>query len=506
MDYVQAREKERSNADIIGQKRQEKALREFKHVLEDLVFLLRKATGMETVYMYWVNRSREQFVLETKSTAQSNVRFQDRVNFDDHFLNSFKDIDEPFSLQVGDDLYPEDLSHYFEEVPIKYITLLPFLNNGETVALTILESKDQTFSKGGSEVIYSYIDALRNVLNTYLEISDLYEKEDEWNEYEASLEVLNSRAHRADLVQKMLNEMQRYLQKGSVSLVARGMQSWCNILNSKGAYKALPVGTTLEERTLAHDVMQKGSPEFSIHFNNNPKRISPREYETDGASLAIPFLFNDRRQGVVLVHDKNPLIFKESTKHKFINMVRMTSLRIQANNGNLDIDKPFLTNEYEAFLPDVWERIIETELENIEHKQQFLHTWMGLITLSNLSSLRTRLRLEDLHHLQKDLVSRFNPGRFGVTGIIGSHADYVYSFVIQSTDQDAVKYWTNELKAELSNPVELSNGLEIDTSIKVGFTRLDSSQKDSYQVLSHAKTALSRAMSSDGEKESDSGE
>lgn len=49
--YTQARDSDRSATEIMGRKRQEKALREFKHVLEDLMFLLRSASGMETVYI-----------------------------------------------------------------------------------------------------------------------------------------------------------------------------------------------------------------------------------------------------------------------------------------------------------------------------------------------------------------------------------------------------------------------------------------------------------------------
>ena len=117
--YAQAREKDRSNAEIMGKKRQEKALREFKQVLEDLIFLLRTASSMKTVYMYWINRSREQFVLETKSTTLSNVMFEDRVAFEEHYLDAYKDITEPITIEVERDLEEGDLSHYYSEVPVE---------------------------------------------------------------------------------------------------------------------------------------------------------------------------------------------------------------------------------------------------------------------------------------------------------------------------------------------------------------------------------------------------
>ncbi|HCI69915.1 MAG TPA: GAF domain-containing protein, partial [Balneola sp.] len=69
--------------------RQDKALREFKQIMEDLVHLLRTSTRVQLTYMCWVNHSRQQFVWETNSTTMPNVMFQDRVNFDHHFLNDY---------------------------------------------------------------------------------------------------------------------------------------------------------------------------------------------------------------------------------------------------------------------------------------------------------------------------------------------------------------------------------------------------------------------------------
>lgn len=494
--YSQAREKERSNAEIMGEKRQAKALREFKQVLEDLVFLLRSASGMETVYMYWVNRAREQFVMETKSTGLNNVMFQDRVGFQEHFLDKYKDVSEPLTIEVSNEIEVDELKHYYNDVPVQYITILPFINNGETVAITVLESSDHIFSDDKSEVIYSYIDALRNVLNTYLEISDLYERHEEWIDYEKSLSVLNTRSHRAELIKRMINTMQEFLHEGGVSFVSQGMGGWANVINSENADSAPPVGISLGERTLAHEALQKGNSEFTIHFNNNPKRLSPREHRLEGATLAIPMMMNERRQGLVLVYDKNPLVFKESTKHKLINFVRVTGLRIMANEPKMNVDDNLLTNEYGAFLPDLWERMVDAELERKRKELTNYHSWLGLITLADLPGIRTKLRLEELNHLQKDLVKAFNPSRFGVPGIIGFHSDYIYSFFLQSKDEDAIKHWTKSLKQEFAEPFELTNGKQIESSIKVGYTLLDAGISDSYQAVSHAKSALSEAMKS----------
>ena len=494
--YAEAREKERSNAEIMGQKRQDKALREFKQVLEDLVFLLRSASGMETVYMYWINRSREQFVLETKSTSLPNVMFEDRVALDSHFLHRYRDITEPVTIEVGQQVEPEALGHYYEEVPVSYLTILPFTNNEETVALTVLESKKELFTDQQSEVIYSYIQALRNMLNTYLEISDLYQKQEEWIDYEDSLAVLDTRAHRTQIIDNMINAMQQMLGEGGVSFLAQAGGVWSNVLNARDARHAPPIGMPVEKRTLAFDALEKGHPEFSIHFNDNPKRISPRELHTEGATLAIPMLMKERRQGLVLVYDQNPLLFKESTKHKLVNFVRVAGLQIMANNGSLDLETGIFTNSMGALLPDLWEKSVDTELYRKKNELTRHYTWLGLITLSELPSIRTKLRLEELQRMQNDMVEAFNPGRFGISGSIGFHSDYVYSFIIQSRDRKAVEKWSKSLKKEFREPFQLSNGKEISSGIKVGFTLLGDDLADSYEAISNAKAALSQAMKS----------
>lgn len=500
MDKAQVKKINHANAEIMGHKRQDKALREFKQVLEDLVFLLRSASRMETVYLYWVNRSRKQFVMETKATVLSNVMFHDRVSFDKHFLNDFKDLQKPTAIEVDKDIPSSALEHYYDDVPVRYITLLPFVNNGETVAITVLESKDHIMAEQKSDVINSYIDALGNVLNTYLEISDLYEQQDEWNKYEQQVTSLNVRCHKTEMIEKMLNLMQSYLHQGGVSFIAQGMDSWCNVINTDGAAIAPPVGMQMEQRTLAEEALQKGEPEFAIHFNNNPKRLSPREFNSEGATLAIPLMMKDRRQGVVLVYDSNPLIFKESTKHKLINLVRLAGLNIISNEPNIEVDEPIFTNEYGAFLRDLWERVVDMELSSIKKQNSKYNTWFGLVTLSNLPELRTKLRLEELKVMQQNLVSAFNPNRFGFPGILGFHSDYVYSFVIQHSDNSAVEQWTKALKQKFSQPFELSNGTRVETGVKVGFTKLEADYADSYQVLTNAKSALSQALTSKKEE------
>jgi hypothetical protein len=140
--------------------------------------------------------------------------------------------------------------------------------------------------------------------------------------------------------------------------------------------------------------------------------------------------------------------------------------------------------------------MVETELQRFKNGVRKFHSWVGLVTLSNLPELRTKLRLEQLKQMQKDLVAAFNPVEFGFPGVLGYHSDYVYSLFIQNKDEQAVQKWAQSLKKKFSGTFELSNGIHIDTGIKVGFVKLDEDYEDAYQLLSNAKTALSQALKS----------
>ena len=123
--------------------RQEKALREFKQIMADLVHLLRTSTRVQLTYMCWVNHSRQQFVWESNSTNLPNVMFKDRVAFEYHFLNDYKEISDIVQLKIGEDISKAKLGHYFNFVNAKNMLIIPFINKGETVALTVLESEDE---------------------------------------------------------------------------------------------------------------------------------------------------------------------------------------------------------------------------------------------------------------------------------------------------------------------------------------------------------------------------
>lgn len=473
-------------------RRQEKALMEFKHIMDDVVHLLRKSVNAETVYFYWVNRIRKQFVLETNSTVLPNVMFQDRIEFNQFFLDQFKDIEQIKQIRLGEELSKNSLKHYYDSVPVKYITFIPFVNNGETVSLTVIETAEKPDLSDFEETFSAYRNALVNVLNTYLELTDLYDDQQQWVAYEESLEMMSPRQHKADILHTVLNEMQKMLPDGGATLVLRGMQSWTSVLSSANSKNGPGLGLSLEEKTMAYDALDKGKPQFSIHFNKNPKRISTTETHTEGATLAIPILINDRRHGVILAYDSNPLVFTEAVKHQLINLVRIANLNMQINLGKVPVHQDLFTTEYGSFIPELWEKTIENEINRGEADNQLVT--FGLITIENIQSLRSRHRLEALKRIQRLLVSGLNPSNFGYNGFIGFNSDYVFTYLLFTEAEADHEKWLKTVYEKYGKAVDLGDGTRADLEIKIGYTEVRPSYDDAHGVISKAKKALSGAI------------
>lgn len=477
-------------------KREEKSLFEFKQIMDDLVFLLRKSTRSQTVHLNWVNRSRKQFVLETQSTSLPNVMFRDRVMFDQHFLEPYADLQEIKALKVGRDVGENDLRHYYDFMPVRYLLLIPFHNNGETVAITVLETETSFSITDHDDSISAYRNALANVLNTYLELTDLHGQEEVWTDYENSLRKIKPKHHKVDILNRMAEEIQKLLPSGGVSVVLRGMEVWTTVFNTSNSEISLLPGLEMEEKSMAYDALQKGEPQFSIHFNQNPKRISGDERKTEGASLAVPMIIDGRRHGVVLAYDKNALIFKESTKHQIINLVRTAVLTIQVNLDRLPVDKDMFTSDYGNFIPDLWELALRKEIE--QRNKRYYTPWFGFITIDNLQALRSKYRLEELNRIQRTMVKLLNPNRFGARGFIGFNSDYVMIYLVYCRSEKKYSDWAQAMERKFRTPIELSDGKQIKLGIKFGSVCVDSAYDDIHDIISNAKKELSGVLNATG--------
>lgn len=475
----------------MSSKREEKALFEFKHIMDDLMQLVGRSTGAKTAYLYWVNRSRQQFVLETTYTVYSNVMFKDRIAFDKFFLNQFRDIRDIVQIEVGHQIDREELLHYYEQVPTRYLTIIPFENNNSTVALTVIETEERLDLKELENSVSAYRNAHMNVLNTYLELTDLYEDQKKWTDYDESTDRITTKLSNVEVLNVMVEEMQKILPSGGVSVALRGMETWVNAIRSADSPESPALGLMVEEKSMAYDALQKGESMFSIHFNQNPKRVSTSEASTEGATLAIPILISDKRCAVVLAYDKNPLIFKESTKHQLKNLVKIASLTIQTNRANNEFNQNLLATEYGNFQPDLMNLCINTHMKRRFDNQTM---WYGLVGIENLSELRSRFRLEDLKKLQRLMVKALNPSRLGLNGLIGFHSDYVYSYVLVSPDENHHQEWLNTVKSDLREKLDFGDGRKVEVHVKTGSGKVESDTEDINDLWKQAKRLLSSAM------------
>lgn len=479
--------------DDLGQKREEKAQKQFKAVLTDIVELLRSSTDSETVSLNWVNKARGLFVLETVSTRCKNTMFQDRVVFENHFLDEYKDIQDPVLLEIGKHLPSEKLSHYYNEVPVRYLLLIPFVNNEETVAITVMESKFHTITEEEEKSIYSYMNALGNLLHTYLELSDLSEDQSQWTRYDEMLTALSRFKTAESMLAYAIDSIQRWISYGGVSLAVRTLNEWITVYNSSKSINALPLGLNLEEHSIGSEALINGCGIFNIHFNGNPKRISSKEPFSNGATFSVPLLIDDRRQMLFTIYDENPLIFNEATKHKISNLIRITSLYLQKILKKIDVEEDIFSHIFCLLDNDFWRLIIKNEIQRAENFPA-IKTWFGLVAIDDVQTLRSKYRLDDLQNLQKEVVDILKPQKYGINGLLGRHSDYVYTFILQGESDEVITRWVKKINKKLTDPVILNNKESLKLKFHYGYTTIKSSVVDEEQIVSEAKTALAHAV------------
>jgi hypothetical protein len=470
-------------------RREKEALQRFKFAVKDLISLFRHSMKADTVYMCWVNRNRNQFVFESVSTQHENTIFEDRLPFDRHFLEAYRDMNRIVELVVGTDIEPGELSHYYESVPVSHITLIPFVSKGETVAITVVETRGPANDPVSLEATDSFIGALSNLLFTYLDLSDMSDREKEWEKYEEQLDLINDRQERVQMVEQLARLLLEQVPGGIVHVVARGMGTWNHIFSTGECPTRPSAGMQIEEKSMAWLALESGKPEFAIHFNGTPRRLNQFEPLATGASLAIPLLVHDRRQVVMVVNHANPLLFKDSCKHRLINLVRVASLRLQSGRVRISVDDDLLSNDFSAYRLEVIEKAIDIELERIKNVDGY-HTWVGFATPDNLAGLRTKYRLESLRELQELSVHRLNPNAHGAKGLVGLYTEYLYLVFIQDRREDALKRFEQSLKAAAGTPVIPEGAEPARLVFQAGFVKLNASFKDSYEVIKASKEVL----------------
>ena len=476
--------------DPFADKREEKALRNFKKVLKEMLRLLMRSTLSDTASLHWVNHYRQQFVLECYGTSYSNTTFQDRIDFEQSYLNEYKSISEPVILEVGKDIEEKDLTHYYKKVPVKYLLILPFINNKETVGLTILETNLLELNEDQKDAIDAYQQALGYLLYTFIELSDLAKDEAQWYKYEDMLESIGTREDHAILIDHVVGQLQSFLQKGSVSLVCRTAGNWKLVLNSAYSVNAPHLGTIMHENSLSNEALKSGTPQFAIHFNHTPRKISLTEPASTGATLAIPLLLHDRRQAVFLVNDENPLLFKESVKHKMTNLIRVIGLKMVAGKDEHRLDQDLFSNDIGALESHLLERVLHREIQRSALLPD-LNTWICMFTFAEINSIRTRFGLEVLRNLQRQIMKRTSIETDKISAITFFHADYTYFAVIQSSSEKGLDHWLKQL--DHKHPYQCQDDYEKLTFSHAAI-KIDRNFRDATDLINKIKQTLTNVI------------
>lgn len=472
-------------SDSLVERKEEQSRKKFKRTLRNMVTLLRHGTDVETVYLTWVNKARKQFVFECHATRVHNLLFQDRTHFSESFLHPFTNLKQALRLEIGNDVAPEALSHYAGEITSKYITILPFINNGETVALTVLESKFKDFTDEEGLCLKAYSDGIFNMLQTYLELSDLSEDESYWINYEEAINGLLKIRADFDAIDYVMRYISSELSNGCVSFLSHGIGGWSVLANKGITGRRLPLGISSVKNSLAQQALESGTSEFSIHFNGNPKRVSTYEPLAKGASMGIPLLLSDRRQGLFIIHEENALLFKESSKHKWSNLVRMLGLNLSAKYPSRITDDIFATRF--GLLPqDLWKGAVEEALKNTA--QNVANYWVAFVSMGNLSGLRTRHRSEELNQIQQQFLERLSPQNHLENGLMGLYSDYQYLILIEGDSEQSFDHWDQKVSQSLKTPVELPGGKSELINAEISALHLDPSLGSADQIVRKLKT------------------
>ncbi len=457
----------------------EKVLQDFKLVLKHQIILLREATGANTAYFYWVNRRRKQFVLESRSTRHTNVMFQDRVSFDQHFLDQYRDITSMHRLEVGEkhQIDPTELTHYYNDVPVSHLTLIPLIQNGETIALTMLEFESDQEAARRNSVIESYMESLDNLTGTYMKINQLNRSEEQWERYEKEIMKLLEETGRKEPVSMLIElakTLNQHLSQGGVALLASEGETWLTLISVQSGRDVQPVvpGLEVEKGSIAADSLAEGQPLYISHLNGSPKRISSREPEHHGATLAVPVYINHEIQCLILIYDENPLVFRDSVKHKLINLVRVVAQQISIHLGDQDASNPFRDSETGLFRLSAWRTLLEHLAEEAVAGERSLS--VGTVKVQNLQEVRTRLRLEQLKQVERKFLARIRPSDMGLPGLVGLLEDYTYVVILPDHREETRDYYKNTLKQRMESPLEMDEGNDdVKFDVSATFSQLD---------------------------------
>lgn len=475
---------------------EEKALANFKDAVAHLMVMLRKAMNADTAYMYWVNESREQFVLEASDTDLAEVAFEDRVAFENHFLLDWKDLLEPQMLEVGTSVVTNDLRHHVKAYAVRNLLVVPFVNSGQTVALITLEYKlRSSLNDEKQRVIDAFQLSLHNILSTYLNLSSMIREESRWTEFEQRLAAFSDRLSIHNLLLRVLENCAELLPNGGAMLISFGMNGWHAVLGDSEGGRRIPLGMQAADQSQVGQALKLGKPQFTPHFNGNPKVLNTTEPRIEGASLAIPLDIHDRRQGVVLAWDENPNTFRESVKHMLQTLVRIGGLQLSSAQYEVSQDAPFLAAECGAYTRELLEHMLSCQIKQAGRGADMQNAWLIFVSPEDYQRLRTRYPMERLKRLQQKMATDLNPNHSGLPGLVCYYTESLFVVYVEAEDEQLLHGWLLNVQEMALKKAKTGTSYIEGVDFIIGQHGIDwENCIDAHDLIQRAKLSLNKSV------------
>lgn len=474
--------------------------KEFAIGLQRILALTRISLGAETAAFYWVNRSKQQFVLASESHGSGGLTCVQRTSFSEHYLSSFTDLREPIILDDTRELSSFRKATFFASSGItppefKQLILFPIISHHETVALTVfaLQYAGSVLEDRMSSTLHAFEDLYAYYLTLSGSHAQFRVEQQAWALYDEQLdeltELLAGRKGVAKVLTTAMDQLfsilcEQEVQSGALSgsgailFAVQSLQTWTVVLE-KGqtplfVQAPTAIGMTIEKQTLAMNALESGKAEFLVHANPSPYRITGKEIPALGASYSVPLLLDGQRVGVFVFSHPNPRFFSGSLKHKLINHIRYLSLLLQKTENRIGSEA--FQDQHGVLKTDIWQLSLQQIVHSIRETSHIVAGVTGtqkpdtdqasafdsaqgkyklvFITPSQLPTLRARFRLEELQQLQQAMAEAISPSTAGVNGWIGRYSEYVFLGFIDG----AFNSWLERVEDLFSKGFPLTGG------------------------------------------------
>jgi len=470
--------------------------KEFANGLNRILALTRVSLHAESASFYWVNRTKEQFVLASESHDSGSLSCLQRTPFAEHYLVSFTELDQLLVIDEPQAISTFRNSNFFQTNELalpnfKQLILFPIQSQKQTIAIILFAVQ---------QPIHITPEHLQKIFATFYDLYSLYfsmsgtlnelrAEQELWNEYDQQLdEMIELSVSKKSSVQLLQQAM--YLLNCIVTdrKVESTHQKSSDQQNKKESHKAEshsanshaglifatqsagewivvsdPTNSTLfsnsgsatgfriEPHTLAMNALESGKTEFIVHANPSPYRFSSQESPAKGASLAIPLLYDGRRSGLFLFTHSNPRFFTDTIQHKLSNLVRQLSIQLAL--GLQKSEEPLYTDHSLVLQSEMWQHSVQQWMESNPDSTARLM----FVTPKQLPTLRARYRLEELRSLQTEMGNLLSPHRAGLMGWVGRYSEYVFVVLImdtgfQKSEEEGGKPLSDSTKKHTSSP------------------------------------------------------